>query len=217
MLIWQFSNLITYFRVVGKLLDWYFNVLLFSNAREKVLILVETRGKICLIVLLLYRTFSPGLTNNHTLKFWSDNFSTTRTYVVKLEYCRNNLSMNVVLQSKGIDSNSCFNFMKPGSQSATYSSLFLLTPPKFNPVVSVDWKCTLYTAHCKYQTILCPCWFFNSELIGPLCSALYMHIYYTQGTPRTLPYINRPNLSSDCSHISRPGYLILCWILVVGI
>ena len=90
-----FSNLITYFRVVGSLLDWYFNVLLFSNAREKVLILVETRGKICLIVLLLYRTFSPGLTNNHTLKFWSDNFSTTRIYVVKLEYCRNNLSMNV--------------------------------------------------------------------------------------------------------------------------
>jgi hypothetical protein len=93
MLFRQFSNLTIYVKVVGKLLDQPFDVLLFSNTREKFLILVESRGQICPIVFLLFRTISPGLENNDTLICRSDNFTTTLTFVVKLENCQNNISM----------------------------------------------------------------------------------------------------------------------------
>ena len=58
-----------------------------------VLILVETRGQICPVVFLLFRTLSTGLENNDTSKCWSKICSLTLTYVVKLENCQNNISM----------------------------------------------------------------------------------------------------------------------------
>ena len=76
-----------------KIVGLTFNVSLFSNQREKVLILVESRGQMCPIVFLLLRTFSPRLENNNTLKCWFDNFPTTLTYVVKLENYLKNISM----------------------------------------------------------------------------------------------------------------------------
>ena len=47
MLVWQFSNIIIYIRVPGKMPDQHFKVSLFSNPGEKVLILVKSRGQIC--------------------------------------------------------------------------------------------------------------------------------------------------------------------------
>ena len=47
MLFWQFSHIIIYIRVHGKMPDQQFKVWLFSNPGEKVLILVESRGQIC--------------------------------------------------------------------------------------------------------------------------------------------------------------------------
>ena len=93
MLFRQFFNLTKYVKIVGKLLDQHFNILLFSNPGEKFLLLVESRGQIFPVVVLLFRTFSPGLENHDALKCWSDNFPTTLTYVVKLENCQNKISM----------------------------------------------------------------------------------------------------------------------------
>ena len=50
MLVWQFSNIITYIRNVGKLQDQHFSVSLFSNPGGNILILVESRGQICPVV-----------------------------------------------------------------------------------------------------------------------------------------------------------------------
>ena len=63
-----FSNITTYFRVVGKMQDQLFNVWLFSNPGDKVLILVENRGQICPIVFLLSRNFFPRL---EKIKHWN--------------------------------------------------------------------------------------------------------------------------------------------------
>ena len=78
----QFSNIPTYIRVLEKLSDQHFNLLFFSNPRDKVMILVESRGKICPVVFLLLRTLSPGLKINITLKCWSNNFQTSLIYEI---------------------------------------------------------------------------------------------------------------------------------------
>ena len=44
MLFWQFSNTIIDVQIVGKIPDHYLNVWLFSNPRDKVQILVESKG-----------------------------------------------------------------------------------------------------------------------------------------------------------------------------
>ena len=53
---------------------------------EKILNLVESRGQICVLAFILFRTFYPGLENNRTLKWISDNFPVTLTYVVLLKF-----------------------------------------------------------------------------------------------------------------------------------
>ena len=68
MLFWQFSNIIIYVKIVGKIPDQHLNVWLFSNPGDKVQILVESTGQICPVVLHLFWTLSPGFENNHTFK-----------------------------------------------------------------------------------------------------------------------------------------------------
>ena len=70
MLFWQFSNIIRYVKIVGKIPDQHFSLWLFSNLGDKVQILVESTGQICPVVLHLFWTLSPGFENNHTLKCW---------------------------------------------------------------------------------------------------------------------------------------------------
>ena len=53
-LFWQFSNIIIYVKIVGKIPDQHLSVWLFSNPGDKVHILVETTGQICPIVLHLF-------------------------------------------------------------------------------------------------------------------------------------------------------------------
>ena len=62
MLFWQISMHHNILRMYGKMQNQHFNVSFFSNPWEKVLILVESRGQICPIVLHLFRTMSPGET-----------------------------------------------------------------------------------------------------------------------------------------------------------
>ena len=112
-----FENFPTYMpHVVGKLLEQHFNVSLFYNPIYKVLIFVKSRGQICPIFVLLFRNWSPGLENNDTLKCWSDNFLTPLIYVL----CWKG-SMYHCSPIQGQYLNSCYNFMKRGSQSATYA------------------------------------------------------------------------------------------------
>ena len=61
----------------GKLPNLNFNVSVVSNSRDKVLILAKSKEHIGLKVFLLFRTFSPGLENNNTLKCNSESFPTT--------------------------------------------------------------------------------------------------------------------------------------------
>ena len=93
----QFSIIPTYVKVVGKIPDQHFDAILISNPKGKVLILVGCRRQIYPIVFRLFMTLSPGLEINDKLKCWSYIFPTTCIYSVILE-----------------------NFIKPGSQRATY-------------------------------------------------------------------------------------------------
>ena len=54
MLFWQFSNIIIYVEIVGKIPDHHLNVWLFSNQGDKIQILVESMGQICPVVLHLF-------------------------------------------------------------------------------------------------------------------------------------------------------------------
>ena len=47
----QFSNIITYVKIVGKILDQYLSVWVFPNLGDKVQIVVESTGQICPVVL----------------------------------------------------------------------------------------------------------------------------------------------------------------------
>ena len=91
---------LTYTKVVGKIMEQNFNVLMFSNPGEKILFLVERRGLMCTIVFHLLRTLSPGLENNYTLKCWSKFFPTTLIDIVMFEKCRNNSLVYGILQSR---------------------------------------------------------------------------------------------------------------------
>ena len=61
----------------------------------------KTTGKICPLLSTKIGTFSPGLENNDTLKCWSNNNPTTLTYVVRLENCLKNISINGCSPIKG--------------------------------------------------------------------------------------------------------------------
>ena len=113
MLSCQFSNIIIYVKMVGKIPDKHLNVWLFSNPRDKVQKIWKTTGQICPVLSTRIWTLSPGLENNHTHKCWSDIFPTILTYM-------NNISVQVCSPIQGTTFYSGWNLMKPGSQSGTY-------------------------------------------------------------------------------------------------
>ena len=53
----------------------------------------ENLSQICPIVMCLFRTFSPRLETNGTLKYSSDSFAHTLSYVVNVENCQNYIEM----------------------------------------------------------------------------------------------------------------------------
>ena len=119
MLIWEFSNIIIYVKIVGKIQDQHLSAWLFSNPGDKVQILVESTGLICPVVLHLFWTLSPGLENNHAFKYWSCIFPTILTYIIRLENYQNNISVYGCSPIQGTKFYSCWNLMKPGYQSGT--------------------------------------------------------------------------------------------------
>ena len=80
----------------------------------------KTTGQICPILSTRIWTLSPGFENNHPLKCWSDIFPTILTYMIMLENCQNNISVYSCSPIQGTKFHSCWNLMKPGSQSWTY-------------------------------------------------------------------------------------------------
>ena len=120
MLFWQISNIIIYVKIVGKIPDQLWSVWLFSNPRDNVQILVESTGQVCLIVLHIFWTLSPGFGNNHTFKCWSGIFPTILPYMIMLEKCQNNLS---VYCWSPIQGTKCYSWMKPDSKSVKYVSI----------------------------------------------------------------------------------------------
>ena len=120
MLFWQLSNIIIYVKIAGKISDQHLNVWLFSNPGDKVQKRWRPTGQICPVLLTRIWTVSLGLENNHTLKCWPVIFPTTLTYVIKLENCQNNISVYGCSPIQGTKFYSCWNFMKPGSQTGTY-------------------------------------------------------------------------------------------------
>ena len=130
MLFRQFSNIIIYVKIFGKIPDQHLNVWLFSNPGDKVQILVESTGQICPVVLHLFWTLSPGFENNQTFKCWSGIFPTILTYMIMLENSQNNISVYGCSPIQGTTFYSCWNLMKPGSQSGTY-----LTVTKISSII----------------------------------------------------------------------------------
>ena len=65
-------------------------------------------------------TLSPGFENNHTFKCWSGIFPTILTYMIMLENGQNKISVYGCSPIQGTKFYSCWNLMKPGSQSGTY-------------------------------------------------------------------------------------------------
>ena len=88
----------------------------------------ENLSQICPIVMCLFRTFSPRLENNDTLKYSSDSFAHTLIYVVNVENCQNNIEMNQSPPIAGRRSQIVFNVMHSGSQSITYCTVFASVP-----------------------------------------------------------------------------------------
>ena len=74
--------------------DQHFNVRLFSNPGDKVLILIEIRGQNFPIVFLLVWTFSPRLEKNNAMKCSSCIFPTTPIYVVMSENFQSSICMH---------------------------------------------------------------------------------------------------------------------------
>ena len=138
MLFWQFSNIIIYVKIVGKIQDQHLRVGLFSNPGDKVQILVESTGQICPVVFHLFWTLSPGFENKHTIKCWSGIFPTILTYIIMLENCENNISVYGCSPIQGTTFDSYRNLMKPGSQSGTYS-LFLSLLFDFHDLKFIIW------------------------------------------------------------------------------
>ena len=82
---------------------------------------LRTTGQICPKLSTRIWTLSHGLENNHTFKCWSGIFLTILTYMIMLENCHNNISVYGCCPIQGTKFYSCWNFMKPGSQSGTYA------------------------------------------------------------------------------------------------
>ena len=120
MVFWQFSNLIIYVQIVVKIPDQHLNVCLFSNPGDKDQNRWRTTGQICPVLSTRLWTLSPGLDSNHTLKCWSGIFLTILTYMIMLENYQNNISVYGWSPIQGTRLYSCWNLMKPGSQSGTY-------------------------------------------------------------------------------------------------
>ena len=125
MLFWQFTNIIIYVKIVGKIPNQHYSVWFFSYPGDKVQILVESTRQICPIVLHLFWTLSPGFENNHIFKCWSDIFPTILTYLIMLENCQKNILVYGCSPIQGTKLLSCWNLMKPGSQSETYMIVVL--------------------------------------------------------------------------------------------
>ena len=81
--------------------------------------------KICPVLSTRIWTLSPGLENNHTLKSWSGIFPTILTSMIMLENCQNNISVYGCSPIQGTKFYSCWNLMKPGSQSGTYANCIM--------------------------------------------------------------------------------------------
>ena len=126
MLFWQFSNIITYVNIVGKIPDQHLSVWLFSNPGDKVQIHVERTGQICPVVLHLFWTLSHGFENTHTFKCWSDIFPTILTYIFMLENCQNDISVYGCSPIQGTKFYFRWNLTKPGSQSETYMIMIIM-------------------------------------------------------------------------------------------
>ena len=116
---WQFSNIIKYVMIVGKIPDQHLSVCLLSNPGDKVQILAKSTGHVCPVVFHLFWTLSPGFENNHTFKCWSGIFPTILTYMIMLENCQNNISVYGCSPIQGTKFYFCWNLMKPGSLSGT--------------------------------------------------------------------------------------------------
>ena len=124
MLFRQFSNITIYVRVVGKMHNQHFIVLLFSNPGDKVQKRWKIIGQMCPLLSKRIMTLSPGFKNNDALKYWSGIFPTTQTYVAMLENCQNNISMYDCSPIQGQDYNLWWNPMKPGYKYNHMFSLF---------------------------------------------------------------------------------------------
>ena len=120
MLFWQFSNMIIYIKLVGKIPYQHLILRLFSNPGDQVQKSWRTRGQICPVISTRIWTLFPGLENNHTLKCSSGIFQTVLTYMIILENCLNNISVYGCSPIQGTKFYSCWNLMKLGSQSGTY-------------------------------------------------------------------------------------------------
>ena len=79
----------------------------------------KTTGQICPVLSTRIGTLSPGLENKHTLKCWFGIFPTILTYIIMLENCQKNISVCGCSPIQGTKFYSCWNLMKPGSQSGT--------------------------------------------------------------------------------------------------
>ena len=77
--------------------DQHLSVWSFSNPGDKVKILVESKGQICIVVLRFFWTLSPGFENTHGFKCWSGIFQTILTYMNILENYQNNISADIEL------------------------------------------------------------------------------------------------------------------------
>ena len=117
---WQFSNMIIYVKIVVKIPNQHLYVWFFSNPGDKVSKKMETFGTN------LSRTFNknldlvPWIGYNHTFKCWSCIFPTILTYMIMWENYQNNISVSGCSPIQGTKFYSCWNSMKPGSQSETY-------------------------------------------------------------------------------------------------
>ena len=85
----------------GKLSELHYDVLLFSNRREKVGKTRKTRGQICPIVFLLFMTFSLPLETNNTLQCSSESFTSMVTYILCVENYQKYISTNSCLPIAG--------------------------------------------------------------------------------------------------------------------
>ena len=125
MLFWQFAHMTTYMYVVWKKLDKHFNLPLFSYPRDKVLIIAKSMGQICPLDFLLFRTLTPGSKNiinwNGGPAFFQQPWYTWSCR----KSARTTFQCILVLQSIGQYSYSCWNSIKPGSQSATYPQFWV--------------------------------------------------------------------------------------------